>query len=83
MFGGTHSFYKVRQEVLGDQGYAYMRGDSYIIGWETHPHMTESLILYCLSHCVEDVLVGECAVGELLHFLDLCFGIVERQTAEG
>ena len=44
--------------------------------------MSESLSRYCLGHSVKDVLIGEGAIGQFLHLLQLGLGVVEGQAAE-
>ena len=79
----SHSLGQISQEILGDEGDADVWGDSEVESGEAYPHLGKAFVLYCLSHCVENIFVGESSIRIFLHFLDFCLGIVEGQTNEG
>lgn len=73
----------VCEEVLEDQGYADVGGDSDVKGRISYPKSSETFFGYSLSHSVENVFIGEFTIWAFLHFLELGFGVVERQAHEG
>lgn len=58
----SHPLHEISQEILCNQSYANMGGNSYIECWETHPQMTKSFVFNCLPHRIEDVFVGETSI---------------------
>ena len=71
------------QEVLHDEGYGHMWGNSDVEGEVSHPKVSKPFPLDGLAHNVEDVLVREVSLSIGLHLLQLGLGVVEGKTGEG
>ena len=70
------------QEVLSKKGDGHMWGYSDIESQVSNPEMGKSFTLNCLDQGIENVFVGILSVRPFLHFLELCFSIIEGQAAE-